>query len=117
MIKPDCTLDEAAIIAHCRTNLAKFKVPKAVRFIDNLPRNAAGKVLKRELKLQSVINRNSKHGKQVNDFGRSPCESAFERETGQWQLEKKRTVEVLRRQRCRLRKENRRTLVSRCRGQ
>ncbi|HVU09920.1 MAG TPA: long-chain fatty acid--CoA ligase [Phototrophicaceae bacterium] len=50
VIKPDSRLSEAEIIAHCRANLAKFKVPKAVRFIDNLPRNAAGKVLKRELK-------------------------------------------------------------------
>ena len=50
VLKAGCTLTDGEIIAHCRTNLAKFKVPKAVRFIDALPRNAAGKVLKRELK-------------------------------------------------------------------
>jgi fatty-acyl-CoA synthase len=50
VIKADYTLDPDAILTHCRANLAKFKVPQAVRFIDALPRNAAGKVLKRELK-------------------------------------------------------------------
>jgi fatty-acyl-CoA synthase len=46
------TVTEDEIIEACRQNLAKFKVPKGVRFIDELPRNAAGKILKRELKAQ-----------------------------------------------------------------
>jgi len=50
VVKPGCTLVPETIIEHCKTNLAKFKVPKAVEFIDSLPRNAAGKVLKRELR-------------------------------------------------------------------
>ncbi|HEX5095977.1 MAG TPA: long-chain fatty acid--CoA ligase, partial [Acidimicrobiia bacterium] len=45
------TADE--LIEHCRTQLAKFKVPKDVTFIDALPRNPSGKVLKRELRSQS----------------------------------------------------------------
>lgn len=42
--------DEAALIAHARTHLAPFKLPKQVRFVDHLPRNTAGKLLKRELR-------------------------------------------------------------------
>lgn len=42
------TADE--LIAHCRARLAKFKAPKYVVFVDALPRNAAGKVLKRTLR-------------------------------------------------------------------
>jgi acyl-CoA synthetase (AMP-forming)/AMP-acid ligase II len=38
-----------ALIAHCRTMIASYKKPKYVVFLDHLPRNAIGKVLKREL--------------------------------------------------------------------
>jgi acyl-CoA synthetase (AMP-forming)/AMP-acid ligase II len=47
------TTSEDELIAHCRTQLAKFKVPKDITFIDALPRNPSGKVLKRELRSQS----------------------------------------------------------------
>ncbi len=43
-------LDEADLIAHCRLRLAGFKKPSAVVVVDALPRNAAGKVLKRQLR-------------------------------------------------------------------
>jgi fatty-acyl-CoA synthase len=49
VLKPGRSLTEAEVIEHCRSHLARFKVPRAVAFIDALPRNAAGKVLKREL--------------------------------------------------------------------
>lgn len=39
-----------ALLGHCRERLAKFKTPTAVHFIDELPRNPSGKVLKRELR-------------------------------------------------------------------
>jgi acyl-CoA synthetase (AMP-forming)/AMP-acid ligase II len=42
------TADE--LLDHCRRQLAKFKVPKDVTFVDALPRNPSGKVLKRELR-------------------------------------------------------------------
>ncbi|MDI3385006.1 acyl-CoA synthetase [Streptomyces sp. B-S-A8] len=41
---------EAELVAHARGSLAAFKVPKRVVFVDELPRNASGKILKRELR-------------------------------------------------------------------
>ncbi len=41
---------EADLIAHAKANLAPFKVPKSVSFIKALPKNASGKILKRELR-------------------------------------------------------------------
>jgi acyl-CoA synthetase (AMP-forming)/AMP-acid ligase II len=38
------------LIAHCASQLAKYKVPKDVTFLEALPRNPSGKVLKRELR-------------------------------------------------------------------
>ena len=35
---------------HVKTNLARFKVPREIVFVDELPRNATGKVLKKELR-------------------------------------------------------------------
>ena len=43
-------IDEADVIAHCRDRLASFKKPSGVVVVDELPRNAAGKVLKRRLR-------------------------------------------------------------------
>jgi acyl-CoA synthetase (AMP-forming)/AMP-acid ligase II len=41
---------EAEIIAHARARIGAYKAPKTVEFIDALPRNASGKVLRRELR-------------------------------------------------------------------
>ncbi|GAB3460074.1 FadD3 family acyl-CoA ligase [Actinophytocola sediminis] len=38
------------LLGHCRRELANYKVPRVVEFLDALPRNASGKVLKRELR-------------------------------------------------------------------
>src|SRR5215472_874233 len=56
VLKPGQEITEQALIAHCRSRLAGFKTPKQVVFIDTLPRNPSGKVLKRELR---EINRNA----------------------------------------------------------
>ncbi len=48
--RPGHPQDEAALVAHAREHLAPFKVPKKVFFVDQLPRNTAGKLLKRELR-------------------------------------------------------------------
>ncbi|HEY7854365.1 MAG TPA: AMP-binding protein [Aquiluna sp.] len=38
------------IIAHCRENLAAYKIPQAVHFVDELPKSPIGKILRRELR-------------------------------------------------------------------
>jgi len=50
VLKPGYTLTADEIINHCRKYLAGFKVPKSVDFIDRIPRNAAGKMLKKDLR-------------------------------------------------------------------
>ncbi|WP_439360439.1 acyl-CoA synthetase [Bradyrhizobium sp. DASA03007] len=48
--KLSADLDAMSIQRHCRARLGKFKVPVRIEFLDNLPRNASGKVLKRQLR-------------------------------------------------------------------
>jgi long-chain acyl-CoA synthetase len=48
--RPGVMLTAEEVIAHCRELLAGFKCPRSVEFLDELPRNATGKVLKRELR-------------------------------------------------------------------
>jgi acyl-CoA synthetase (AMP-forming)/AMP-acid ligase II len=50
VVKPGETLTEAEVIAHARERVAGYKCPKSVDFIPALPRNASGKVLRRELR-------------------------------------------------------------------
>ncbi len=50
VVKSGQSLDEAAVIAHCKQHMAHFKVPKRVVFTDALPKNPSGKLLKRELR-------------------------------------------------------------------
>ncbi len=45
-------LDAATLDAHCIENIARFKRPKHYRFVDSLPKNETGKVLKTELRKQ-----------------------------------------------------------------
>jgi malonyl-CoA/methylmalonyl-CoA synthetase len=45
-------LDEAAVIAHVKSQIANYKVPKRVAFLEDLPRNAMGKVQKNVLREQ-----------------------------------------------------------------
>jgi fatty-acyl-CoA synthase len=49
VLKSGHQIDEHAIINHCRSRLAPHKVPADVRFLAALPRNGAGKVVKRQL--------------------------------------------------------------------
>ena len=47
---PGAELDEAAVIEWCRASMSNYKVPRTVRFLDELPLNASGKVMKPELR-------------------------------------------------------------------
>lgn len=48
--RPGAQLDEQSVIAYTREHLANFKTPRSVRFVDALPRNAGGKVVKPQLR-------------------------------------------------------------------
>ncbi len=49
-LKPGASVTSAEVIEHCRSRLARYKVPKSVEFRPSLPKSAAGKILKRELR-------------------------------------------------------------------
>ena len=44
------SLDEGAVLDHCRAHVSRHAVPREVHFVDELPRNATGKILARELR-------------------------------------------------------------------
>ena len=52
VIQGDETPSEEDIVEFCRTKLGGYKVPRSVDYIEELPRNPSGKVLKRELREQ-----------------------------------------------------------------
>jgi long-chain acyl-CoA synthetase len=46
----DATLTDDQIVAHCKLELASYKVPKQVRFLDALPKSTVGKILRKDLR-------------------------------------------------------------------
>jgi acyl-CoA synthetase (AMP-forming)/AMP-acid ligase II len=50
VLRPGATVTADALVDHCRAHLARFKVPQDVTFLDALPRNPSGKILKRALR-------------------------------------------------------------------
>jgi len=50
VMRPGSEITAEALIAHCRARLAGFKTPKEIVFLEALPRNPSGKVLKRDLR-------------------------------------------------------------------
>jgi long-chain acyl-CoA synthetase len=50
VLKPGESATEEDLIAHCKGDLAGYKCPSGVDFVDELPRNPAGKILKKELR-------------------------------------------------------------------
>jgi o-succinylbenzoate---CoA ligase len=52
-LRPGAAASAPELIAFCRARLAAYKTPAAVEFVDTLPRNAAGKLLRRVLRPDS----------------------------------------------------------------
>ena len=49
VVRREPSIDERTLIEHCRSTLSPYKVPRAVFFVDELPRNSSGKLVKTEL--------------------------------------------------------------------
>jgi acyl-CoA synthetase (AMP-forming)/AMP-acid ligase II len=50
VISNDAILEEQQILKHCKSRLPQYKIPKYIEFIDSLPKNESGKVLKEQLR-------------------------------------------------------------------
>jgi acyl-CoA synthetase (AMP-forming)/AMP-acid ligase II len=49
-LKPGSSVDQAELIAHCKTYLSSFKVPKRIDFRDQMPMSSFGKILRRDVR-------------------------------------------------------------------
>jgi acyl-CoA synthetase (AMP-forming)/AMP-acid ligase II len=54
-LRPDATVDEGALLAFLTGRLARYKLPRAIHLVGPLPRNAAGKLLRRELEVSQGV--------------------------------------------------------------
>jgi fatty-acyl-CoA synthase len=68
--RPRSKLTEEEVKTYVKSNLARYKVPREVEFIDELPRNSTGKVLKRGLALQGRAGEGA--GPDARSSNRSP---------------------------------------------
>jgi acyl-CoA synthetase (AMP-forming)/AMP-acid ligase II len=50
VLRPGANPDPEGVLRRVRTHIAGYKAPKSVEFVDQIPRNAAGKILRRELR-------------------------------------------------------------------
>lgn len=50
---------EGEILAHCRTNLTAYKIPKEIIFVDELPKSPIGKILRRTLRADAISSQSS----------------------------------------------------------
>lgn len=50
VVKPGETLTEEEVTRHCKESLAAYKIPKLIEFVDELPKSAVGKILRRKLR-------------------------------------------------------------------
>ncbi|RJP94857.1 MAG: long-chain fatty acid--CoA ligase [Desulfobacteraceae bacterium] len=54
VIKKGEQLTEEEVIVYCKKNLAAYKIPKKIEFVDELPKSAVGKILRRELRDREI---------------------------------------------------------------
>ena len=54
VVKRDASLDQSALIAHCRKHLTAYKVPKLIEFRNELPKSNVGKILRRHLRDEGI---------------------------------------------------------------
>ena len=54
IVKNNDAVTEDAVLAHCRDGLTNYKVPKRIKFVDDIPKSPVGKVLRRELREKVV---------------------------------------------------------------
>lgn len=52
VLAPDASATEEELLAHCRTNLARYKVPATIEFRSDLPKTMIGKVLRKDLRAE-----------------------------------------------------------------
>jgi long-chain acyl-CoA synthetase len=55
VLKPGMKDTADEIIAYCKDNLVKYKVPKYVEFVDDLPKSAIGKILQKETRRMALV--------------------------------------------------------------
>jgi acyl-CoA synthetase (AMP-forming)/AMP-acid ligase II len=59
VLEEGASLSDTELAAHVKANLASYKTPREVEFLDELPRNATGKVLKRDLHAREASSRDA----------------------------------------------------------
>ncbi|MDH1524189.1 AMP-binding protein [Achromobacter mucicolens] len=84
VIRKDPTLDADTLIAHCRTQLTGYKVPRYIEFRDDLPRTTVGKILRRELRpdAQGAAPANAPHAA-TDAIDNAPAPAITRQATGQ----------------------------------
>ena len=55
VVKRDASLTEADIRAHCKSHLTAYKVPRRVEFRDDLPKSNVGKILRKDLRAEALL--------------------------------------------------------------
>ena len=53
-LKPGESVTEDTLIAFCKERMAAYKYPRQIEFIEELPKTASGKILRRELRAKEV---------------------------------------------------------------